>query len=414
MHLLEKIFCRVVQFGFRTVLPVLPYKDPAVLNSVADIPAVLQQKGIDSVLLVTDDYLHSSGATKKLEQLLWSSHIRCYVYDGVCPNPTVDNVEGALQEYVRGGCQATIAFGGGSVIDCAKAVGARVAYPQKSIQQLKGLLRVLRKTPLLIAVPTAAGSGSEAALASLISEPEKKRKYVLYDFTLIPEYAVLDAEVTYTVPPHLTATIGMDAMTHAVEAYIGQTTTEQTRDYAKRAVKLIFENIETAYNDGRDHEARANMLYASHLAGIAFSKSYVGYIHTVAHSLGGQYNTPHGLANAVIMPYVLEAYGEAVYEKLHDLAVCAGVAKESDSHEAAAKRFICALRRLNYRMGIPTSLDCVKAEDIPVLAEHAAAEANPLYPVPVLMDAKELERFYYAIMEQPKAKKAENGRDIAA
>lgn len=399
MKLIQKVFCRGVQMLFRIALPVLPYKDPTILERVDEILPVLKEKEIDSVLLVTDEYLHNSGATTRLEQMLWKNHIRCYVYDGVCPNPTVENVEGAFAEYIRGGCKATIAYGGGSVIDCAKAVGARVAYPRRSIQRMKGLLRVLRKTPLMIAVPTAAGSGSEAALASLITDHIQKRKYVMYNFTMIPEYAVLDAETTYTVPAHLTATIGMDALTHAVEAYIGETTTPQTRAYALQAVRLIFENLETAYTYGTHHTARKNMLYASHIAGIAFSKSYVGYIHTIAHSLGGQYNLPHGLANAVIMPYVLEAYGASVYRKLHELGVAAGVVRVTDSIELGAKKFIYAIRRLNRRMGIPCTLTGIREEDIPMLAKHAAAEANPLYPVPVLMRAKELEKFYYMVMD---------------
>lgn len=400
MNPIKKLLCRIVQMGFRAVLPILPYKDPVILNRTDDIVGVLKEKEIDSVLIVTDTFLRSAGMTEQLEQLLWKNHIRCYVYDGVCPNPTVNNVEESFAEYVRGGCQGIVAFGGGSVIDCAKAVGARAAYPKRSIRQLKGLLRVLRKTPLLIAVPTAAGSGSEAALASLISDPVRKRKYVMYNFTMIPEYAVLEPALTYSVPQHLTATIGMDALTHAVEAYIGNTTTPQTRAYAKQAVRLIFENIERAYTYGSHYTARRNMLYASHIAGIAFSKSYVGYIHTIAHSLGGQYNIPHGLANAVILPYVLEAYGEPVYEKLHELGIEAGVAAVTDSHELGAKKFICAIRRLNRRMNIPCKLSGICKEDIPVLAKHAAAEANPLYPVPVLMDAKELEKFYYMILDE--------------
>lgn len=398
MHPVKRCFCRAVQWGFRTVQPILPYKDPERLCAVENILPTLQSHDVDSVLLVTDEVIRGSGLTRSLEQLLWRNHIRCYIYDRTEPNPTVENVEEAYAEYVRGGCKAIVSFGGGSVIDCAKAVGARVAYPKKSVVQLKGLLRVLRKTPLHIAVPTTAGSGSEGALASLITDRTAKRKYVLYDFTLIPEYAVLDPEVTYGLPKFQTATIGMDALTHAVEAYIGGTTTKQTRAYCLDAVRLIFRNIERAYNDGSDREARKNMLYASHLAGIAFSKSYVGYIHCCAHTLGGQYNTPHGLANAVLMPVVLEAYGEAVYEKLHDLAIAAGVARACDSHEMAAKRFICAIRQLNYRMEIPVGFDFICEEDIPYLAQIAAREGNPLYPVPVLMDAKELEQFYRAVM----------------
>jgi len=212
---------------------------------------------------------------------------------------------------------------------------------------------------------------------------------------MIPRFAVLDPEVTVTLPPHLTATTGMDALTHAVEAYIGRSTSKETRALALEAVRLIFQNIEKAWENGEDREARKNMLLASYKAGIAFSKSYVGYIHAVAHSLGGQYNTPHGLANAVLMPIVLEEYGPAVYKKLHRLGMAAGVARAEDTAETGAKKFIAAIRSMNARMGIPETLSGIEKKDIPAMARHAAKEANPLYPVPVLMNAAALERFYH-------------------
>jgi alcohol dehydrogenase class IV len=194
----------------------------------------------------------------------------------------------------------------------------------------------------------------------------------------------------------------MDALTHAVEAFIGRSTTKETRQLAIEAVKLVFSNIETAYQDGNNHRARENMLHAAYKAGVAFSKSYVGYIHAVAHSLGGRYGTPHGLANAVIMPYVLDAYGESVYKKLHLLGVCAGVCTEQDSHKAGAKAFIAAIRELNYKMGIPDKIQGIDKKDIPEMARHAEKEANPLYPVPRLMTKSELEQFYYEIADWSK------------
>ena len=190
----------------------------------------------------------------------------------------------------------------------------------------------------------------------------------------------------------------MDALTHAVESYIGNSTNKKTRSHALNATKLIFENIEKAYNDGTDYEARKNMLHAAYLAGEAFSISYVGYVHAVAHTLGGKYNVPHGLANSVLLPLVLEEYGSVAYKKLHKLAIAAGVASDSDSDEVAAKAFIQAIRGMNARMNIPSVLEGIKKEDIPVMAALADKEGNPLYPVPVLMDAKELETFYYKVM----------------
>lgn len=285
------------------------------------------------------------------------------------------------------------------VNNLAKALGARIAYPKKSLGELKGVLRVLRKIPTLIAIPTTAGTGSEVTLAAVITDSEKQHKYTLMDFTLIPRYAVLDPTVTYTLPPHLTATTGMDALTHAVEAYIGRSTSKETRRKALEATALVFGNIEKAYANGRDYEARANMLKAAYLAGVSFSKSYVGYIHAVAHSLGGQYNVPHGLANSVLMPIVLESYGKTAYKKLHKLGIAAGVSSQSDSREVGAKKFIAAIKGLNARMEIPEKITGIKREDIPQMAKHADKEANPLYPVPKLMNAKELQKFYYQVAD---------------
>lgn len=394
MNFFKACYCRVFQAAFHLALPVLPYREPELLETVDDVPVLLRSQHIDAVLLVTDAFLRSSGATAALEAALKASGIHCAVYDGTCANPTVDNVEAARELYVKERCQALIAFGGGSPMDCAKAVGARIAYPKRSMRQLKGLLRVLKRIPPLIAIPTTAGTGSEVTLAAVITDSAKKHKYTMNDFTLIPRYAVLDPAVTYSLPPHLTATTGMDALTHAVEAYIGRSTSRETRRLALEATQLIFANIETAYRDGTDHEARKGMLEASYKAGIAFSKSYVGYIHAVAHSLGGQYNIPHGLANAVLLPLVLEEYGACVHEKLHTLGVAAGVANEDDTHEDGAKLFIAAVKTLNRRMQIPETIGQIRAKDIPVMARHADREANPLYPVPRLMDAAALQTLY--------------------
>ncbi len=399
MFFIKSAFCRVFQTAFRIALPVLPYREPKIIGSCAELGDVLKSENIKSVLIVTDKGIISNGLVSPLEEALEKGGVDYKIYDKTMPNPTVKNVEEALSVYKSNNCDCLIAIGGGSSMDCAKAVGARVAYPKKAVGQMKGILRVLRKLPTLIAVPTTAGTGSEVTLASIITDSEKQHKYALMSFPLIPHYAVLDASVTYTLPPHLTSTTGMDALTHAVEAYIGRSTTKETRKLALEATKLIFENVYDAYSDGKNHTARENMLLAAYNAGVAFSKSYVGYVHAVAHSLGGKYGTPHGLANAVIMPYVLEAYGECVYKKLYMLAIAAGVCDEKDSYEAGAKKFISAVKKLNKDMGIPDKLEGIRKEDIPSMANHAEKEANPLYPVPKLMTRKELESFYYKIAD---------------
>lgn len=394
MNPIKAIYCRSVQAVLRAALPVLPYREPQVFHNCGELSTVFQKENIRRVLIVTDAGIVRSGIAAQLEAVLDEDDISYAVYDQTRPNPTVVNVEQALSLYRRYRCQALIAIGGGSSMDCAKAVGARLARPGTPLGKLKGTLRILRPLPTLIAIPTTAGTGSETTLAAVITDTQAQHKYVMNDFVLIPKYAVLDARLTLSLPPHLTATTGMDALTHAVEAYIGRSTTRQTRQEALEATRLVFANVERAYRNGKDYEARSNMLTAAYRAGIAFSRSYVGYVHAVAHSLGGQYNIPHGLANAVLLPYVLERYGSCIHRKLHDLAVAAGVADAQESDANAAAKFIRAIRQLNARMGIPETLEGIRPEDIPVMAAHAEKEANPLYPVPRLMTRDELTFFY--------------------
>lgn len=394
MNPIKAFYCRSVQAVLRAALPVLPYREPEVFHNCGELSTVFQKENIRRVLIVTDAGIVRSGIAAQLEAALDEDDISYAVYDQTRPNPTVVNVEQALSLYRRYRCQALIAIGGGSSMDCAKAVGARLARPGTPLGKLKGTLRILRPLPTLIAIPTTAGTGSETTLAAVITDTQAQHKYVMNDFVLIPKYAVLDARLTLSLPPHLTATTGMDALTHAVEAYIGRSTTRQTRQEALEATRLVFANVERAYRNGRDYEARSNMLTAAYRAGIAFSRSYVGYVHAVAHSLGGQYNIPHGLANAVLLPYVLERYGSCIHRKLHDLAVAAGVSSPQEEDANAAAKFIRAIRQLNARMGIPETLEGIRPEDIPVMAAHAEKEANPLYPVPRLMTREELTFFY--------------------
>lgn len=382
---------------FRAVLPVLPYREPKIIPSCSELGEVFERENSKSVLVVTDEGIVKNGLTLYLEEELKKNRIKYAIYDKTRPNPTVDNVEEALEMYHKNNCDTLIAIGGGSAMDCAKGIGARVVYPKKTLNKMAGILHVLRRLPTLIAIPTTAGTGSETTLAAVITDSAAHHKYALMSFPLIPHYAVLDAKLTYTLPPSMTSTTGIDALTHAVEAYIGRSTTKETRRLALETTKLVFENVEKAYLDGNDHNARKNMLLAAYKAGIAFSKSYVGYIHAVAHSLGGRYGTPHGLANAVIMPYVLEEYGSCVYKKLHRLGIAAGVCSESDSQREGAEKFIEAIKRLNANMGIPDKIRVIQKEDIPEMARHAEKEANPLYPVPKLMTKKDLERFYYKV-----------------
>ncbi len=400
MKVAEKFFCRVVQMGFRAALPVLPYREPEILRKVKYIPKVLQKHGVKRVLLVTDRGVCGAGLTSRLEQGLAEVGISCAVYDQVTANPTILNIEESKKLYRASGAQAIIAFGGGSVMDCAKVTGARIVRPKKPVYKMKGLLKIWKKLPLLIAVPTTAGTGSEVTITAVVTDGGTKHKYPIHDFFLTPDYAVLDYHVTLGLPKHITASTGMDALTHAVEAYIGRSTNALTRKMAEDATRLIYENLKKAYDNGQDQEARTNMLQAAYCAGISFSRSYVGYVHAIAHSLGGQYGVPHGLANAVILPYFLEEYGKYAWKKLAKLAKAAGMVPMDMSSQKAAAFFIQWVKDMNAYMEIPEKIKEIKPVDIPVMARHAAEEGNPLYPVPVLMDEEELAVMYEKIMER--------------
>ncbi len=400
MNPVKKLYCRTFQTVFKIALPFLPYRKPKVVGSVKALPDIILKKKCSKVLIITDSGIRKLGLTRRLEKALDAAGIPCIIYDKTVANPTTVNVAEAVKLYLDNGCDCIIGFGGGSSMDCAKAVGARIAKPKQSLAKMKGILKVRRKLPLLMAVPTTAGTGSETTLAAVITDAQTRYKYAINDFPLIPRYAVLDPKVTLSLPPFITATTGMDALTHAVEAYIGNSTTYGTRKDALLAVKLIFENIDTAYEDGSNVEARRNMLHASFYAGCAFTKSYVGYVHAIAHSLGGEYNVPHGLANAVILPMLLEAYGEKIHKKLARLAIAAGLADEDTPCSEAAGQFIRAVKDMKKRFGIGDHIPEIQETDIPKLAHYADKEANPLYPVPVLMDAAKLESFYRILMTE--------------
>ena len=398
MNIFKKIYCRTYQFVLRTALPVLPYREPERLDSIQSLPRVLHKEGVRTVLLITDAGVRRCGLTLPLEEVLKKAQIRCVIYDKTVPNPTSDNVEQARDLYLQEKCQALIGFGGGSSIDCAKGVGARIAKPRQSLKGMGGVLRVHHKLPPVIAIPTTAGTGSEVTLAAVITDSQTHHKYAITDFCLIPRYAVLDPELTRSLPRSLTATTALDALTHAVEAYIGQSTTKETRANAIQAVQLIFANLDRAYQNGGDMTARRNLLTAAYLAGNAFSKSYVGYVHAVAHSLSGKYNLPHGYTNAVLLPWVLEKYGSVIHEKLLELALAAGVAKDGMTPEEGARAFIAAIRAMNHRFQLPDFFKEIRSEDISELARTADREGNPLYPVPVLMDHTALEEIYTTVM----------------
>lgn len=405
MNPLRSFYCRAFQTCFRAAIPLLPYREPVLLSTMDEVSALVSEKGKRKALIVTDATIERLGLTDGLKASLERRGVAWCVFSGVVPNPTISNVEAARVLYLKQGCDALIAFGGGSAMDCAKAAGARIVRPGKPVSKMRGLLKVMCKLPLFITVPTTAGTGSETTLAAVITDDATHFKYPINDFALIPHYAVLDWRVTEGLPAHVTATTGMDALVHAVEAYIGRSTTRDTRERAVEATSLIARYLLRAFEDGHDAEAREGMLRAAYCAGLAFTKSYVGYVHGVAHSLGGRYGIAHGLANAVLLPHFLEEYGPACEKRLARLARESGVARMTLGNEAASASdaqvsaaFVAWVRDMNARMGIPDALEGIDPADIPAMAARADAESNPLYPVPKLMDARELAAMYHRVM----------------
>lgn len=397
----NKFFCRLFQFIMKIGMYFLPWRKPELIkgeNAVSKIPELLKQKNISSVLIVTDMGITNRDLHISLVNALSKNNISYAIYDDTVPNPTINNIEEAVKIYNNFNAQGLIAMGGGSAMDCCKGVGARIAKPKKTISQMRGILKVRKKLPLLIAIPTTAGTGSETTLAAVITDSNTHEKYAINDISLIPRYAVLDPTLTISLPPMLTATTGLDALTHAVEAFIGNSNTKETKKNAINATKLIFKYLPTAVENGNNLQARENMQEASFMAGVAFTRAYVGNIHSIAHTLGGQYGVPHGLANAIIMPYVLEYYGKSIYKKIANLCKSAELFGDNRTDEEYTQLFINELKNMNKEFGIPDKIEQLKEEDISILAKRASRESNPLYPVPKIFNLKDFENIYKMLL----------------
>lgn len=404
MNLFRRIYCRIYQGVYRFAMHFIRIPLPKVIEgegSSTKIGDILFEHKINKVLVVTDEFLFNSGLLDAMINSFTERGISYAVFKDVVANPPIDVIEKAIVYYQKEKCQALVAFGGGSPMDTAKAIGARISCPKKSIPQMKGQLKIGKKLPLLIALPTTAGTGSEATLAAVVSNHETNEKYSLNDPVLVPQYAILDPLLIKDLPGKITSTTGMDALTHAVEAYIGHSTTRITRVASIKACKLIFDNLEETYNNPHNMLARNNMLKASYYAGVAFTRAYVGYVHAIAHTLGGFYNVPHGLANAIILPYVLEKFGPSAYKKLAELSDAVNLTDSSLSDELKAKAFINKIKEMNTNMGIPNKIKgVIKDSDIPLMVERADAEGNPLYPVPKLWSKQDFEEIYKEIKDE--------------
>ena len=415
---LMKKYCRTWQAGAAVMMDLLPWRTPKVLRgpkAIRKLPDSVTGREFKKVLIVTGPRIRSRGLLDSLLEVMQEKKLQYAIFDNISQNPTDQEVEQGATLYKKEQCDCMIAFGGGSVMDCAKAIGARIARQKKSVKQLQGQFRVLRPIPVIFAVPTTAGSGSEATIAAVITEEKTHHKASINDLHLMPRYVVLDPELTVGLPAQTTAVTGMDALCHAVEAYTNDRyNTDFERKMCRTAVRLIHDNLYTAYKDGSNLEARSNMQEAAFNAGRAFTRGGVGYVHAIAHTLSGLYGTPHGLAVSILLPHVMRAYGKKAQDKLANLCDICGIEVDSPDGmipaEVRAEAFLNWMEELKRNLDIPEYPDMIRREDVGQIVKWAQKEANPLYPVPEIWDKREMKEFVLAMIEGAEITKREEQR----
>lgn len=396
---LEVIWCRTFQGVLKVGNYFMGYRMPKYLEGpgkIKELGGFLKEKNINDVLVVTGSGMVRRGQVKPMLDGFDAAGIRYTVQTFDHPDPSSDDVELGYKTYKEHGCKAIVALGGGSRIDCAKGIAAKAVHPNKKISQLQGLLKVHWPIPPFVAIPTTAGAGSETTVAAVITDSATHRKAAINDPFLIPKYAVLDPELTVGLPPYTTATTGMDAMAHAVEAYTNHTyNTKLENKLAKEAVKLIHDNILVAFEDGSNLEARQNMQRGAFFAGRAFTRGCVGYVHAIGHTLGGLYGVAHGHAMAVLLPHVMREFGASAHKRLAELADVCGIGGANEAEKA--NNFIRWIEETNAKMGLPDKFDMIQDKDIDQMIAWARKEANPLYPVPVVWSKEDFRRFIESV-----------------
>jgi alcohol dehydrogenase class IV len=380
--------------GVGMVTRFVPIPQPTLLvgpGSSARLGQAVAGFGHRRILIVTDGMISKLGLLKSLTQALTAGGAEFVVFDEITPDAPIPLIERGIAFYREHDCDAIVAFGGGSSMDASKAIAVSIANPGKPLRALAGYFKGLNTPVRIYAVPTTAGTGSEVTVAAVIADPDRQSKLVIVDTRMVPKMAALDPELMTGLPPHITAATGIDALTHAVESFVGNWATPTSDGLALSAIGLIFENLPVAYREGTNLQAREKMSLASTYAGLAFTRANVGYVHAIAHQFGGRYHTPHGLANAIMLPHVLEFSMPAIIDRMAQMAHRAKVAAEHDSDDEAAQKFLDAVIELNRELGIPEHLAALKESDIPKLAKAALNEAHTGYPVPRYMTQQQCE-----------------------
>ncbi|MEM9255212.1 MAG: iron-containing alcohol dehydrogenase [Pseudomonadota bacterium] len=366
------------------------------VDSAKDLYRAMGQFGLSKVLIVTDKPLLELGALDSTLAAFKQQDLAYAIYDGVLPDPTKQVVDDGIVTLRETGCDSVLAFGGGSSIDAAKVI-ALAAANNCSAEECIGLTKCKQPALPFFAVPTTAGTGSEATMIAVISDNETHEKDGVIDPAIIPKATALDPVVMRGLPPHITAATGMDALTHAIEAYIGVWQSPETRYYSLSAIKLIFANLPEACANGENLVAREAMAMASYYGGLAISTGLVGYVHAVSHNLGARYGVPHGLGNAIALPPVLELMKEAAQARMAEIALHLKLGSASEPTSVLADKLITEVRTLNERIGIPSTSEAIQEEDVQALVDAAMKEGSG-YPTPRYLERNECEALIRGMM----------------
>lgn len=345
-------------------------------GAVREIAAEVGARGFKKAFICSDPDLVKFGVTKKVTDVLDEAGCEYEVYSNIKPNPTIENVQTGVAAFKESGADYLIAIGGGSSMDTSKAVGIIIANPEfEDVRSLEGVAPTKNPSVPIIAVPTTAGTAAEVTINYVITDVEKRRKFVCVDTHDIPVIAVIDPDMMSSMPKGLTAATGMDALTHAIEGYTTKDAWEMTDMFHLKAIELIAQNLRGAVEN--TEEGREGMALGQYVAGMGFSNVGLGIVHSMAHSLGAVYDTPHGVANAILLPAVMEYNADATGDKYKYIAKAMGVEGTEDmSQEEYRKAAVDAVRQLSIDVGIPQDLkEIVKEEDIQFLSESAAADA---------------------------------------
>jgi len=386
-HLFSRIRIRALGLAVRLA----PAPTPLMLtgpDSALELARLIADRGARSVVVVTDAILVKLGVVAPVLDALRQAGLTVTVFSEVEPDPSIAVILAGLERLKASDAGAVLAIGGGSSIDAAKAMIACHASG-RGPEQLDGYFKVRARVLPFFAIPTTAGSGSEVTIAAVVSDPDAGRKFAIVDNKLVPAAIALDPKLMLGLPLPVTAATGMDALTHAIESHLSTLATPATQALSAAAARAILRDLPKACENGGDVAARQSLAVASCMAGMAFTKVSVGYVHAIAHQLGPLYHLPHGYLNAILLPYVLDAYLEGATGPLAALALACGLGKEGDAPRALAERLIVEIRELNANIGIPHTIEQITDDDIPQIVQRALAEAHGTYAVPSYLTASE-------------------------